>query len=214
MIVIIGDSWGVGEWSFRENGCSLSGPGIGNYLSLHNQVINLSVGNGSNTDSVDRLELLFEQFTPTPSDKFFWIVTCPSRCFKQFDNPYFTNHAEQHLYSVLDRANKIANNACIEIQLIGGVCDLNDDYVQHFECLELVVPSWGQLIDSDYPACPYTPDPGILKYFDYEPDVIDNIERKYDYWRKSKYFPDNGHPDSSCHKLLRDTIFPEWSHKY
>jgi len=214
MIIIIGDSWGVGEWSIGENGCKLSGPGFGNYLSLHDQVINLSLGAGSNTDSVSRLESLLKQFTPTPYDTFFWIITCPSRCFYKFNNTDFLDYAEQHLYNVFDRANTIASNACIKIKLIGGVCDLTDDYTQHFECLDIIVPSWGKLIDKNYPACPYFPNADILKHFEYDPTIIDNIERKSEYWEKSDCFPDSGHPNRYCHKLLRDTIFPEWSHKF
>lgn len=215
MIIIIGDSWGLGEWSSdNTNGIRLSGPGIGNYLSLHDKVINLSVGGGSNTDSLDRLELLFEQFTPDPFDEFFWIVTCPSRCFTQFYNTSFTDYAEQHLYKAFNRANTIAHNMCINIELIGGVCDLISDYVEHFECLKLRVPSWGKLIDSSYPSAPYAPSPEILNKFNIETDVIDNLEKKYKFWKNSNYFPDNGHPNSIAHKLLQDYIFPDWSHKY
>lgn len=214
MIIIIGDSWGVGEWSVDSR---LTGPGIGSLLSMHDRVINLSVGAASNTDCLARLSDLLKQFDPQPYDRFFWIVTCPSRCISDTKELYkqdFEEVATKYLYNALDSANTLAEQASIKIELIGGVCDLPDDCCEDFQNLSVLVQSWGQLLDKNYPTCIYSPDPEILSLTYKDIEVLTRIEEKYNFWKNSKLFPDNGHPDTCSHRTLRDFIFPEWKHKY
>ena len=214
MIVIIGDSWGVGEWAI---GARLSGPGIGSLISMHDRVINLSVGAASNTDCLDRLTDLLEQFTPVPGDRFFWIVTCPSRCILNNNDLYGQNFEEiaiKYLSNALARANTIAEKFSIKIELIGGVCDLPDNCCKNFKHLNILVQSWGKLLDKNYPTCTYSPSPVILTYTLKDIEVLNRIKKKYEFWQDSNLFPDNGHPDTHSHRILRDFIFPEWSHKY
>jgi hypothetical protein len=207
MIIIIGDSWGVGEYTEH-----LSGPGIGQYIAMDNRVINLSRGGASNTDCLDRLQLLFEQFNPQPVDRFFWIVTCPCRCLNNYHglkNITVSDLAEQLLYSVLNRANGIAESASIKIELIGGMCDLSDEHVEYFDNLEILVPSWGKLLDENYPACSFVANPEIFHHTARDQKALDAMENKYNYWTTSDLFPDHAHPNRVCHRILRDTIFPD-----
>lgn len=218
MIIIIGDSWGVGEWGFdtNEDYC-LTGPGIGSLMSMHHRVINLSKCAGSNTDSLNRLTDLLDQFTPAPGDRFFWIVTCPSRCILSEDELYGQNFEEistKYLFNALDRANTIAEKFSIEIELIGGVCDLPDDCYKNFKHLNVLVQSWGKLLDKNYPTCTYSPSPEILTHVLKDIEVLNRIEKKYKFWENSNLFPDNGHPNTYSHRILRDFIFPELSHIY
>ena len=217
MIIIIGDSWGVGEWGFEKGSLCVTGPGFATLISLHDQVINLSVGGGSNTESLNRLDKLFCQYTPDPIDRFFWVVTCPSRCITDYSDlkdKNFKDVIEQHLYSALSRADCIAKQACIKIELIGGLCDLKNEYIEYFSNLEILVSSWGEMLDKNYPASIFSPDSKILKLTQRDENILLDIEKKYNFWQNSEFFPDDGHPGANAHRILRDKIFPIWSHKY
>lgn len=215
MIVILGDSWGVAEFS---KGGQISGPGIGNYISLHERVINLSVGASSNTEALNRLSELFEQFNPAPNDRFFWIVTCPSRCIKDlsfFNNKNLQNVIEEKLYDIINRANNLAKQYCIQIELIGGLCDLVDVDFEYFENIKIVVPSWGKLLDINYPACGFAPRLEVFEHATHNYKVLSDLEAKLNFWDNSKYFfPDKAHPNRDAHKILRDYLFPQWTHKF
>jgi hypothetical protein len=214
MIIILGDSWGVAEYG--RGGC-ITGPGISNYISLHDRVINLSVGAASNTLSLNRLVNLFEQFNPTPEDRFFWIMTCPSRCVVDLNtlkNKNLFNVIEEKLYDTINRANDLAKQYCIQIELIGGLCDLVDVNFEYFENIKIVVPSWGKLLDTNYPACSFAPSSAVLQYASIDTKILDALEAKFNFWDQSEYFPDNAHPNKNAHKILRDYLFPEFTNKF
>lgn len=209
MVIIIGDSWGVGEVGVD----GALGPGIGQYISLNDKVINLSGGGLSNTECLDRLAHLFEQFNPEPVDRFFWIVTCPCRClpfnnYTALKNITVTDLAEQLLYKALDAANTLAHCASIKIELIGGMCDLNEEHVEYFENLELLVPSWGTLLDPQYPKAPFVANPVLFEHTARDESALLAMERKYNYWQSNEYYPDAAHPNKMGHFMLRNAIFP------
>jgi hypothetical protein len=155
MIIVIGDSWGMGEWGTdKNNNYCLTGPGIAQYLGFYKPVINLSFPGGDNENSLTNLENLFKQFTPTRDDEFFWIVTDPQRSvtIDQFLNTPTTlyNQLVDSLKKSFIRANKLSTDHNIIIKLIGGLCDIDPQWVDSYSNLKLVVPSWGKLIDENY----------------------------------------------------------------
>ena len=155
MIIITGDSWGVGEWGVDENNqYCLTGPGIGQYFGFHDSVINLSYAGNDNERSLDTLENLLTQFTPTNKDEFYWIVTDPQRSvtIDQFLDTRTTLYDQllESLNNSFIRADKIATAHNIQIKLIGGLCDIEPSWVEQFSNLKLVVPSWGKLINEKY----------------------------------------------------------------
>lgn len=223
MIIIIGDSWGVGEW---DENCNLSGPGFGQYMMLHDTVVNFSLGAASNTQALDRLEDLLNRFSANHQDTFYWIVTCPARCsnIEAFleSTQGILDTATYYLKMALDRAQKISSKNNILINLIGGLCDLDRIDVAHYPNLRLRVLSWGRLITKDYVTGLIDPvwwpelgerikrsRPDLLKEW---VDLSDQIISRQRCWKQ--IFTTCGcHPDRHGHLILRDHLYPEWSWK-
>ena len=223
MIIIIGDSWGVGEWDKNSN---LGGPGFGQYLMLHDRVVNLSVGAGSNTQSLDRLSEFLDKFQSDDYDTFYWIVTCPSRCIDIRDHLLLTKSLEQvlldTLYQSMDHAQHIAQQHGIQINLIGGLCDLDDVDITEFDRLHAKVPSWGSLLHDKYATSPIYPvswsDIGESIKNSYPHhlqswhNIANKIIEKNQSWKKI-FNTDGYHPDREGHKILHNHLYPEWAWK-
>jgi len=223
MIIIIGDSWGVGEW---DKDCNLGGPGFGQYLMLHDRVVNLSVGSGSNTQSLDRLSEFLNKFQSDDYDTFYWIVTCPSRCIDIRDHLPLTKSLEQvlldTLYQSMDRAQHIAQQHGIQINLIGGLCDLDNVDITEFTRLNAKIPSWCRLLYDKYATSPMYPDNWqeiakiIKKSYPYHLQswntIADKIIEKNHSWQQI-FTTDGCHPDRKGHQILHNHLYPEWAWK-
>jgi hypothetical protein len=223
MIIIIGDSWGVGEW---DRCCNLGGPRFGQYLMLHDQVCNLSLGAGSNTDSLDRLSQFLKKFKADQYDTIYWIVTCPSRdididqCLP--DSESLKQKLIDYLFQSLDTAQKLADHHGVRINLIGGLCDLNVIDISKYEHLDVSVASWGQLLDQQYSIGLFYPgswtDIGLTiktqypHHLDDWNDIADMVIAKNQSWNKI-FHTDGSHPDRTGHKILHNYLYPEWAWK-
>ena len=61
LIVIIGDSWGCGEWLFKDGRYGVVHPGLEQYLvDAGHPVTNLSGSNKQNEEAIDFLETYLE----------------------------------------------------------------------------------------------------------------------------------------------------------
>jgi len=230
MIVITGDSWGVGEWSKTYQ---LSGPGFTNYLALSSEVVNLSAGNSSNTDSLTRLLAFLNRLDPKFDfnfDTFYWIVTDPIRCVESTIcqvSDSLKGTTVKALTDSLAQANTLATEYNIKLKLIGGLCDLNNVDLSTFSNLEIAVPSWGRLLTDDYNTSiygdiPRWPDLGI-KIKELRPDLLDEwndiateVNNKLKSWDKMKdtFFTTCGyHPDRNGHLTLHNYLYPEFKSK-
>lgn len=228
----MGCSWGVGEWG--TNG--LSGPGIGQYFSLHSKVINLSEGGSSNTRQMNHFKDLLCKFTPGVDDTFYWIITDPVRCYIDSNtlDRILSDHnsIETSIKSALDRVfqemNQVATDHNIHINLIGGLCDLDTVDVSNYKKLTIVVPSWGKLLDSTYSSSLYCDDHmeklgTIIRPFgsqvvnewqqisDLALQKRDSMYRLFDNKLLSE---DKYHPNRHAHKILRDFLAPEFHDKF
>lgn len=206
------------------------GPGIGQYFMLHDQVINLSVGAGSNSLALDRLQHLLTKFQPDSSDTFYWIVTSPDRCrafeyFLETENPI--SALDQCLNQALARASALARHYSIEIKLIGGLCDLHGLNIDAYPNLQIAVESWGELLLPNYAKSRIDPifwqalgeridDSNVVLKKTWV-DHANAAELKYQSWEKMQtlYFSQgSAHPDRHAHRVLASYLFPEWKHKY
>jgi len=238
VIVILGDSWGVGEWGTdpkTQQTCCLTGPGIGQYCSLHDQVINLSSGGCTNTDQLIHFKNLLEKFTPDHTDVFYWIVTDPVRCFANKDRLDQLLHNQQSLETAIRSAldsflrniNDIAQQHNIKINLIGGVCDLDTVNISKYSKLTILVPSWGKLLDNTYASsifyAKHMIELGqIIK--NTRPDLVnewhsitDTAIKKENSWAQlvdNKLSDDSFHPNRYGHKILRDLLYPRYRYKF
>ena len=226
MIVIVGDSWGVGEWG--NDAAGLTGPGIGQLLSISHTVANFSKGGSSNTLSLQTLSEFLKRYTPRLDggkydDVFYWIVTDPTRCISLEDIVNHQTTIEKKLVSVLDstfqQADAIAKEHNLTIQVIGGICDLDPEWFESYSNLKLVVPSWGILVNENYPSSIYD----IRRWEEvgehvkkYRPELLKEwmqiaelAAKKYDIWKDKGH-----HPDRYDHRKLRDYLYPTLTHLY
>jgi hypothetical protein len=226
MIIISGDSWGVGEWG-KNN--SITGPGIGQYLNLYGKVINLSEGGCSNTDQLDHFKNLLEKFTPKQHDVFYWIVTDPVRCFARqnkmsdllIDQPTIETAIRSTLDRFLNKVNIIADQHSIKINLIGGVCDLDTVDISKYSNLTIKVPSWGKLLDNTYASSIFdagqmiglgqsikTTRPELLDEWHLIADLTIKKENSRKQLFNNNLSNDSSHPNRHGHKILSNLLYP------
>lgn len=153
MKIIVGDSWGVGEWGTNHGSYEITGPGFAQYLSLRDQVCNLSVGGASNADCVARLEAFLQRYHLAPSDQVFFVVTDPKRHLLQ---PALTNWVLDctgtlhekitvMLHNQLQTIDDLASHYSVRIQLIAGFIDLVGLDWSQYPHLDVFVDSWIRL---------------------------------------------------------------------
>jgi hypothetical protein len=238
MIIISGDSWGVGEWGTdpkTKEKYTLTGPGIGQLFSLHGKVINLSEGGCSNTEQLRYFRSLLKKFKPDQHDIFYWIVTDPVRCLANnnniskllIDQPTLETAIRSRLDSFLNAVNTIAEQHNININLIGGVCDLDTVDISNYNRLTIKVPSWAKLLDDTYASsifdARYMTTVGKLVK-DTRPELLEEWHAISDLTLKkeigmTRLFQNNLsddllHPNRYGHRILRDLLAPTYSYKF
>jgi len=219
MIVITGDSWGVGEYSKTYQ---LSGPGFADYLAINNTVVNLCKGDQSNTQSIIQLETFLYKLNPRldlRNDTFYLIVTDPIRCVNLPVTDSLKTTMSTALYESLAHANEISYVYNIKLKLIGGLCDLNNIDITEFHNLEMAVPSWCQLLMNNYNASLHGDIGRWTKLGDEIADlsewsdIADELNNKFKSWDELKdtFFTTCGHhPDRNGHLALRDYLYPDF----
>jgi hypothetical protein len=232
VIIISGDSWGVGEWGTdpkTQQTCSVTGPGIGQYLSLHNKVVNLSEGGCGNTDSFLYLRTFLSRFKANEKDIFYFIVTDPLRNIESLTdiNQGIEQAIRLQLDLVLTKLNQLATSHKIQINLIGGLCDLDTVDITSYNNLKIVVASWGKLLDKTYPTSIFCN--GVIKNT-IDTNKLDSVQLKEEWikiidqsLKKEEAFNklrqqglsyDGYHPNRYGHQILRNFLCPEYEHKF
>ena len=229
MIIISGDSWGVGEWgSDPVNGIAITGPGIAQYFGMHNKVVNLSEGGGTNGNAFLYLRTFLTKYKTSAHDIFYFIVTDPMRdtgCLDDLSQG-IEQAARLQLDKFLKKLNNLANSHKIQINLIGGCCDLDTVDIVSYDHLKIVVPSWGKLIDKTYPSSIFWGD-GIrqidtttlncAKLKDEWIRIADltlKKEETFNRWCLTGLSSDGCHPNRYGHRILRDFLCPGYEHKF
>jgi hypothetical protein len=154
MVIFTGGSWAVGEWKYHQ----LTGPGVAYYFGIRSgqPVLNLSLSSIGNIVQIERVQNLLKRYTPDETDQFYWLVHNPlvDVPFEQFyqGQSSLTDSITNMLHTQLAFANTVATDYKITIQLIGASCDLDSVSINQYNHLRTVVPSWGKLLDSEYPS--------------------------------------------------------------
>lgn len=238
MIIISGCSWGVGEWGKdprTKSPMCLTGPGLGQLISLHGKVVNLSEASSSNTQQLNYLADFLKKFKPDNADTFYWIVTDPLRCFIYsntldqlvVNQDNLENAIRFALDNWLQQIDQLASDNNIHINLIGGLCDLDTIDVSKYTRLKIVVPSWGKLLDSTYASSIfYSNYIDVLGKLIYSTniDLLDEwhciseltIQKRNSMERlfKNGLSDDVFHPNRYGHRILRDYLMTDVSHIY
>lgn len=154
MVIFTGGSWAVGEWKYDQ----LSGPGIAHYFGIRSgqPVLNLAASSIGNMEQVQRIQSLLTRYVPDHTDQFYWLVHNPL-----VDIPLEQVYQSQCglmdsitniLHTQLAYANDVATEHKITLGLIGASCDLDSVSIDQYRHLRIVVPSWGKLLDPNFPT--------------------------------------------------------------
>lgn len=184
MVIFTGGSWAVGEWKYDR----LSGPGIAHYFGIRSgqPVLNLSSSSIGNIEQVQRIQSLLTRYTPDHSDQFYWLVHNPL-----VDIPVEQIYQEQSslidsitniLHTQLSFANSVATEHKITLGLIGASCDLDSVSMDQYHHLRTVVPSWGKLLNSEFPASVFSHQTDRLLELhkslqQHRPDMLDEFDK-------------------------------------
>jgi hypothetical protein len=198
---------------------------------LTHEVVNISQGASSNTESLNRLTLFLKRFSVDCYDTIYWIVTCPSRCvtpeyYIANNNHTVLENSYKILYDSLEKANILGKQHNITIKLIGGLCDLDSIPIQNYSNLEICVPSWGRLLNSSYNSGILYPAywkelgllikstcPELLLEWIHITEQIQNKDKSWKEMSNTYFSTDARHPDRYGHRVLRDYLYPEFSYK-
>ena len=210
---MVGDSWGVGEWDYNAH---ITGPGIGQYLSLTHSVANFSKGGTSNSYSLIVLEDLLERFKPRNNDHhcddiFYWIVTDPTRCVENVSTLVntgngFKKEIENLLHKSFNSFNQLAIKHNITINLIGGLCDIDKTIENQYSNLKVAVPSWVKLYKPDHVPSIFC----MNSLTDIGKLIKSNSDEMKEWLELTEIAKWNNHPDRHQHRILRDYLFPEF----
>jgi hypothetical protein len=164
MVIFTGGSWAVGEWKYHQ----LSGPGVAYYFGIRSgqPVLNLSSSSIGNIEQIQRIQSLLTRYTPDESDQFYWLVhnplvDMPIEKFYQGQTS-LTDSVTNALHTQLAFANTVATNHKITLGLIGASCDLDSVSVEQYTHLRTVVPSWGKLLNPEFPSSIFSHQTDIL----------------------------------------------------
>ena len=225
MRIFTGGSWAIGEF---DRASRLIGPGVAQYFALHDDVINLSKGQSSGLKQIEVLDNFLNRFVLFPGDTVYWLIHNPligiptEEIYK--DQTSLAVSIKNILIKNLEYADTIANKYKITINLIGASCDLDSVTTAQYTNLNILIPSWGKLMNESYPSSIFarqTNELDLLKLEleKYRPDLIPEYEsitgmafskRKFMLTVSDKFA--SFHPTSLAHKQLRDYLSPEWAH--
>jgi hypothetical protein len=207
LIAIAGDSWGCGEWAPPDQGFIVTHTGLQKHFEDAGlQVLNASKGFIGNAEA---LNLLQDKLTPAVKT-IVWFVTCALRgTSKTIDqDPY--EYGLQCLKDNMRRAELIAKNQQANFFVIGGLCDIPDDFAQCFPGLRFIVPSSCSLFIENYPRSIFgdvTAAQGITNK-NLAGKITNLVGSKHDLFQSSEWFPDNYHLGRQAYYKLFKLLLP------
>ena len=232
-LVIVGCSWGCGEWSnSKGNSLSVSHPGLTEYLSQDNPVTNLSRSGASNWQSCFSLRNYLEYHVDSQNQPTIFVLqtdAARSAVSNKYDIDYksviLTSTGLKDYYTTLTeifyiKLNELANQFGVKIHMIGGLTDLDLEVMSLYTNLIPCCVSWIKLLDHTHipsviPMIQGT-DHFVLAKKHNRLDLVEDIMNHSDQTflqaqglMETEYFgPAFGdfHPSRNGHKVLADYI--------
>lgn len=226
-ILITGDSWGSGEWSFVNGTLANTHPGLGIFLQygiiengyinkkLLNYVYNISIPAG-NSESI--LKSLNETDNLSSFDYIIIFVTDYLRNIRVDDGcvDFKYVNSKSKLIKIyneiedefLESLSKIPNKNII---LLGGLSKINTNKLLQYDNIISPIPSIIEFIRPEVQQHDILVENFLRKIPDtIEYDYLDFIKRQWDMWetvKKDMYFLFDGqHPDRNAHLLIYKKI--------
>jgi lysophospholipase L1-like esterase len=233
-IVIVGDSWGCGEWNFPNKNPRILHPGIEWHFSNSGfKVKNLSKGGSSNSESIDRLCEYLK--TDGTNKLIFLIKTDTLRDLRPYTNLTDIINASDGIFNLIDTLSiqlynhleELSKEFNTKIFIIGGLSTLSMKDFSIDNSVIPIVPSWIKLLlnyinisDHDSYIDTYH---GISEWsigninisklkHEIREKVIDElyeITTWQDIYKEYIFHPDGVHPNQEGHKVLFDYIMKE-----
>lgn len=232
-VLIVGDSWGCGEWSSRDEVT-----GASNFVRISDFITHRGLQQYLMEDGYD----VVNQSKPAASceeiyksllsqnlngyDYIFWIQTDPLRNCKPFNSfsEKFSSYQQvkEIQNEILERVYRQLNDFGVEIYCIGGCSRLNVDILKEFQNLIPLIKSIPELVDSSL-ICPEISFPvwtvpgryNWSQYVSQKNFTLEDVEKfleVFDFWdkinkeRKDFFWPDGWHPNRRAHKIVYDYI--------
>ena len=237
---VLGDSWGVGEWTKKGGILELiPNTGLDYYLTqLGHTVTNISAGSAGNfgqlrhaywtlKDNSD-FDYIIWFHTESMRDIEEILIADPEegiRYFPKFDISNFESGLDYLDFENYKYAQTIADEYNIPFIIIGGQCPVNSA-INQFSFATHKIDSWlAELLELEFIPPKNTffswdKIKRILNHYNIDEqkfiiDNIDHLDRATAIQKlavKSPLFPDNGHPSRECFEQLANKIIEMVSH--
>jgi len=215
-ILIVGDSWGCGEWDLQGDQYLVTHKGLEHFLSKEHLVQNSSEPSESNIIAVDIIKKYHKNF-----DTIIWVVTQPSRDFERFNYFYGRSREifliadnnqpfiEQCKTAIYNRIEEVHSLCGTKVIMVGGFHKIDQEYHAGFK----KVINWVDLLNGLHLKTYYI-GPQIYKevYFpiNFKVDDDDNEKRQqfnnHMYSTREFFYPDGVHPNRKGHEILYNNI--------
>jgi hypothetical protein len=231
---ILGDSWGVGEWT-KKSGVfeSIPNTGLDYHLSqLGHTVTNISAGSAGNFGQLRHAYWTLRE--KSDYDYIIWfhtesmrdieeiLIKDPEegiRYFSKFDISNFESGLDYLDFENYKYAQTITDEYNIPFIVIGAQCPVNP-VINQFSFAQHTIHSWlAELLELEFIPPKNTffswdKIKRILNHYNIDEkkfiiDNIDHLDRATAIQKlavKSPLFPDNGHPSSECFRQLAQRI--------
>jgi len=207
-IVIIGDSWGCGEWSddmpYRVTHC-----GLAQYFTDRGcNVTNLSKPGGSNKDMVTALIATLPIYNP---HYVFWLQTDPIRDLRPYDQETFPKSSSELTEmgrDLLENTYAELNDIGVKIHCMGGVTNLEKS-IEKYPNLIPIIPSIIQMFNGpkvDFWISDWINSPNLRLNDDF---LLELENHPIHILPKEWFFPDGVHPNREAHRKIFECIIKQ-----
>ena len=204
-ILIIGDSWGCGEWS-SDNPYRVTHTGLEQYLTdCGCNVTNLSKPGGSNKDMIRVLEATISVYNP---HFVFWFQTDPMRDIRPYSQETFPKSSSELIErgrELLETTYAELNDIGIKIHCMGGVTNLEKS-IEKYPNLIPIIPSIIQMFNGpnvDFWISDWINSPDIRLDDDF---LLELENHPIHILPKEWFFPDGVHPNREAHRRIFEYI--------
>lgn len=208
-ILIVGDSWGCGEWSNDIYPHRVTHLGLEYYLRKYGcKVSNLSEPGAANKRIVEILKEIVKIQKP---DYIFWFQSDPIRDLRPYDQVTFPQSISELLHlgeRLLNKTYVELNNLGCKIYCIGGVTKLHKS-IDHYDNLIPLIDSIIEMfdgIDSGFWISEWIQ----VKHLTFKDSFLTQLENHMQNTLPKEYFyPDGNHPNRKAHLKIFEYILKQ-----
>lgn len=205
-VLILGDSWGCGEWSSDHRPYRVTHRGLEQYLTEYGcNITNLSKGGASNKEMLQILHSTLQRYNP---QFVFWFQTDPMRDLRPYSQRTFPTSVSELLAlnkQLLTDTYAAFNNLGIKIHCMGGVAKLQKS-IENYPNLIPFIPNIVEMLegpDIDFWISDWINSPNLRlnDHFLSELEVhpMHTLPKEW-------FFPDGIHPNRKAHRKIFEFI--------